>query len=376
MAPYNRPTFEQILADLIAEGKAKLARIKNWVVGGVIRTLLAVVAKGLDQLYTVIDSAIDLAFPDTSYGVWLALIARLIGLEKKVARKAEGRVILGRNEANGAKDIPKDSVVATVTGADGKIYRFKTKADDVLPAGETEVEVEVIAESVGKAYNVGAGTITEIVSSLPGIDYVRNEDDWLDIEGTDTETDDELRERIRLRWAAFSYGGTAELYQSVALGIDGVMTVVVNANAPRGDGTLDVIITGSAVVPTQNLIDAVQAAIDAVKPKLADVLVKGPTLAPIDVTLVGTKSLAGGEVNAVLADLEDAVEALFLSVDNPNGAGAFQTGQKVVRARFAQVAMQVAWMANVDVVLPDEDVLLDGDELAQPGDINLSVVGS
>lgn len=374
MAEYERPTFTEILSSLIANGKSTLTRIKNWAVGAVVRSTLGVVAKGLDQLYAIIDRVLLLAFYDTSTGAWLERIGILHNRPRKVARKAQGRVIYGREESGGAKNIAAGSIVGTTTTPDGKLLRYKTDEDTTLPDGELEVEVDITAETVGSRYNVGSGAIDQMITSIPGIDYVRNDQEpyWLDTEGTDKEEDEAMQQRMPLVWSELSFPAPGEKYKSVARAILGVSDVYVDINAPRGDGTIDIIIWGDGGAPTPELVETVQTAIDLIKPDLADVLVKAASASTQNIVVNLVKGLGSGEVTAIKAAGETALASLFLPSDNES---AYRIAEKFSRAKIYAESIQVPNVSNVDVVIPAEDVDIDPDELAQPGTITVNVVG-
>jgi uncharacterized phage protein gp47/JayE len=364
-------SFATILADLLAEGKSRMTRVKNWVVGGVMHSILAVLAKGLAALYENLARAIDLAFLETSEGVYLRAIARLIGVTPREATKATGRVVFYRTATTSPKTIPAGTLVAVASGSP----RFKTTAAATLAIGETEIEVAVEAELAGSAGNVGDGSINRLISSLPGIDGVRSDQagGWLDREGSDADTEEQLRERCQVRWATFSYGGTAQLYISTALEITGVDRVTVLSRAPRGEGTVDIVLSSTAAdgVPTPALLAAVQALVDARKPCEADVLVKAPTLWPEDVTLTVVRDLEGGTAAEIRAAVEDAVEALFLP---STGEQVYDIGDDLVRAKLFAAAIAVPYVANVVVVEPANDVPIGDDRLARLGALTVEVV--
>lgn len=370
MASPEIKTFAEILAELLAEGKSRMTRIKNWVVGGVMHSILAVLAKGLASLYENLARAIDLAFLETSEGVYLRAIARLIGVTPRAATKARGRVIFYRSETGSEKPINAGSLVAVTSGSP----RFKTTAAAVLAVGESEIEVEVEAELAGAAGNVGSEAINRLITSLPGIDGVRNDqaEGWLDREGSDADTEDQLRERCRVRWAAFSYGGTAEMYISTAWEITGVDRVAVLSLAPRGAGTVDVVITSTAAdgVPTAEMLTEVQALFDARKPCEADVLAKAFTPWVYDVTLTVVRDQAGGTADEIKAAAEAAIEDLYLPSDN---ALAFDIGDDLVRARLFAAAIAVQHAANVIIAAPPADVDIPDAGLARLGALTVEV---
>jgi len=377
MAIYERPTYAEFLEWLIAQAKTLMTAIKNWRVGGVVYTLLATVAKGFDKLLDVVDTALAMAFWDTSEGEYLDRIANLLNSPRQQARKAEGRVMFGRDVAGGPVEIPVGRVVSTTPMSDGQPRRFVVSALATLPDGALDVEVPVIAQVVGSRYNVAAGQITELVTPITGIDYVHNDQTtyWLDVEGTDREEDATLQARLPLALSRASLAGVRTLYESIAAPIAGVLTV---KSWPHGValGQVDVLITGGAddAQPSPALIAQAQAAIDVVKPDLSNVVVRGPREHEIDIEVSVVKSLAGGEVGQIRQATYDAIQALFLPSSN---ARVFGTGNGFVRATLAAEIMQVAdYVANVHVIAPPEGVTVDPDELLRPGTITVNVVGA
>jgi len=364
-------TFATILAELLVEAKSRMTQIKNWVVGGVMHSILAVLAKGLAALYENLERAIDLAFLETSTGIYLRAIAVLIGVEPREATKAVGRVIFSRTTPTSEKTISAGTIVATTTGNP----RFVTTADATLVVGETEIEVEVEAELAGAAGNVGDGAITRLITSLPGIDGVRNDqaEGWLDREGGDADTEDQIRERCRLRWTSFTYGGTAEHYIATAMEISGVATVAVLSSAPRGEGTVDIVLTSTSVdgMPTPVMLAEVQTLVDARKPCEADVLVKAFTAWPNDVTLTIVRDLAGGVAADIQAAGEAAIEDLYLPSTNDL---AFSIGDDLVRAKIFAVAIAIEYAANVIITEPPADVEIPAAGLVRLGTLTVEVV--
>lgn len=376
-------TFTEILDDLIAEGKTQMPKVKNWLVGSVVRSILAVCAKGIEKLYEALKQGVGMAFLTSPFGdggpkasgEYLKAIAAMLGIIVQVATRAKGRVIFFRENTTGDRDINKGTLVATDVGEDGNKRRFRTTADATILDGEAEIEVEVEAEIAGAEWNVGGGTIVNIESTLIGIDGVRNDQPggWLDKEGDDDESETALAERCIGRWAAITYGGAAESYISFSKEVVGVELVAVNALAPRGEGTVDVIITSTAPdgIPTAQMIDDVQAIVDARKPVESDVLVKGPTSVPVNVVMTIYRESAGGIAATVKAAVEDAVEALF---QPQAGEGGFGIGDDATRARLFAAAIAVPYVANVVISSPSVDVGVQPDGLANLNSLSVTVM--
>lgn len=106
--------------------------------------------------------------------------------------------------------IPKGTRVTP----DGKIY-FATTSDLVIKAGTLSGEVEAKATTAGSSCNeYTAGSIRYIVDNVQYLSGVENV--TKSAGGTDSESDDALRERIRLVPESYSTAGCAEGYEYFA----------------------------------------------------------------------------------------------------------------------------------------------------------------
>lgn len=328
---------------------------------GVFRGLIELWCWGLHQLYLFLAYILTMAFPLLSEEAWLELHAGQVELVKKAATKASGSVVFTRVVTTGNVPIPAGRIVRTKPDAQGKVYRFVTAAASVLLDGTAEVTVPVVAEDYGQAANVTVGQITEIVTTIPGVDGVENRVGWLSSEGSDTETDKALRERYRLAWQG-NNGLTKYAYKSWALEIAGVIAVEVLDQHPRGQGTLDVVIKSTAGVPTQILIDAVTANIEGKEAINDDWLVKGPTPAGVDIA--GELVLLSGDPTVIVAEAESRLRALFEDPSQVEGIEPLQIGEDVPLDRLVATVMAVGGVKNIVWASPLADVVIPEDGLA------------
>lgn len=365
-----RTLVDEAIARLKTSGGSKVTNLNP---GGVFRTLLEMSLQGVADLYKLLAEVAPQGFAGTASGPWLDLKAQEVGITRNPARKTEGLVTFFRTDAAGQVQIPAGTVVRTEAGASGEYLRYLTSVDAVLPDGALEVVVPVLAEFPGAQYNVGEGLITVLVTNIPGVEGVRNDAGWITSEGADEEDDESLRQRYFLRWSELSLGGTRQAYISWARSVPGVRDVAVDDNFPRGQGTVDVIITGTAGPPSQALIDEVQAYVDQRRPVTANVLVKAPTAQPVDVTLTVWIPADTGEVAAVQADVEAAVRALF-GLQEVDGIAALRIGEDLLRARLVAIVMARQHVVNVDVASPAADVAIPVDGLATLGTLSITVL--
>jgi len=302
-----------------AQENGNLPKVLNFY-RGPFRGLVELWSFGLYQIYGVLDRAIQQAVPMLAdEAEWMQQHIEQVGLTRKSARRASGRLWLERSDSSGNWVVPSGRVFSTLPDGNGEEYRFLSIQDEIIPDGVLFAEISVTAEKEGTQYNVAPFTITEMKTHIPGIEKVENRYDWIDVEGTDTESIEDMRDRYVLAWKGLG-GANKHAYKSWALSVAGVHTVEVIDNHPRGQGTIDVLILGSAGLPGTQLIEDVSSVIESNRPINDDVAVSGPTVKEvyISLTLVVIDDTIGSmvaDVKNVLNQLFDPLEGLGIGVD-------------------------------------------------------------
>lgn len=312
MIPIDR-TLEQIRDDLFS--KISTVQQDGWLPQnlnlnrGPARGLIELWTWGLFQLYSFLKLILAQGFPLSATGLWLDLHCVQVDIQRLQKKKAKGVVFVLREGTDGNVTIAKNSIFKTKTDGNGRVYRFVVEQETILLDGQTEVAVQVESEEYGQATNVVVGQITEIVTTISGVDAVENRAGWLETEGVDTETDEKLRERYVLAWKDVN-GSTKYAYQSWARSVNGVIAVLIIDNHPRGQATVDVIIRGTAGIPTQELLDAVNEIVVKNRPINDNTLVKGPI--PVSVDIDCELELLSGDPVAIIANATNRIQAMFL----------------------------------------------------------------
>ncbi|OHD25785.1 MAG: hypothetical protein A2Y38_21445 [Spirochaetes bacterium GWB1_59_5] len=330
---------------------------------GIARGLIELWCWGLWQLYQFLVLVLSQAFPDAATGVWLDLHCKQVGVTRKPATQAIDTVYFMRSGSEGNVPIPAGRVVRTKPDGLGHIYRYVTTAAAILPDGATEVAVPVVAEEYGAGANATAGQICEIVTVIPGVDSVENRVGGLISEGATVEGDDALRLRYELAWKKLN-GCTKYAYEAWAREVTGVAGVKILDQHPRGQGTVGVIVLGTAGIPTQTLLDAVTANImgtgnkDEKYPINDDVAITAPTAIPVNI--IAVLELFGGDAPAILAAAENRVRALFaplpvVSTIDPLGVGGDMTRDRLISALMLSNVKRVN-TNFIDVVVPQDGV--------------------
>jgi uncharacterized phage protein gp47/JayE len=337
---------------------------------GPIRGMIELWAWGLSKLYELLISILNQAFPRFSSDNWLNLHCEQINITRKPATQARGKVKFFRaGDLSSNVPIAAGRIVKTKPDGLGKVYRYITSESAVLQKDAESVTVAVIAEDYGQGANAAPGQISEIVTVISGVDGVTNDDDWLVSEGADGERDASLRERYVLAWQAL--GGLSKyFYHSLARSVPGVIGVAVLDQHPRGQGTVDVVIKGAAGLPTADLLEKVDAVIQAGKPQNDDVLVKAPT--PVAVSIAIKLIMLDGNLEEAKNAATNRIAALFASPAMPD-ITPLAIGDDFVRDRLTGVLMAIPGLKKIVYTSPEDDLTVAPDGLAVLQNINIKV---
>ncbi len=332
---------------------------------GLVRSFLELFADGHARLYEYLRNLLPQAFGNMATGDWLrTLHAPAVGITPITRTKARGYVTFSRTGSTGNVSIPASRIIKTKPDGTGQVYRFVTSASAVIPEGQTSVSVLAEAEEYGSASNVAAGMISEIVTYIPGVDQVTNASGWLVNEGIDDESDASLQQRYTLAWRSLN-GVTKYAYESWVRSIPGVADVRILDQHPRGQGTVDVVITGTGGFPTQNLLDAVTAKVESLRPINDDALVYGATPVPVDIT--AELVLTGGTASVIETAAETALRTLFDT--------GLRIGEDVTRNRIVTEIMRVSRnIKNVTLTAPVADVAVGDAERAEAGSLTITSI--
>lgn len=152
--------------------------------------------------------------------------------------------------------IPAGTRAATESG----LY-FATDEDAVISAKSLYVDVKATAAEGGTGYNdILAGAITTMVDLITYVDSVTNISATTG--GTDEESDDAYRERIKLRLSSFSTAGPANAYKYWALTADNnISDAYVESPSPNVISVY--VVKNDGTLPDDTLIQTVQKVVNA-----------------------------------------------------------------------------------------------------------------
>lgn len=279
--PDEEKVMEEIRSELEEEGFI----INNFNKGGIFYLIIRIFVTIYIELKTLARTIINNLFIEHADEDWLEIKAPDFGKARKEAVKARGYVTIYRNEYQNALQVTRGHMFKTPPDVNGKEWKFYVVETTVINAGEAEGRVLVEAEQSGTDYNLPAGKITVSMIYLDGVESVSNEEGWLHLEGADMEDIEDFRERIGESWSELAELTTEDKLKNVARKVSGVLDVVVDAQHPRGQGTTDIIITGTGGEATGELLQRVEEATSYLKGNYDDFLYKSSTVIYQDMIL-------------------------------------------------------------------------------------------
>lgn len=233
-------------------------------------------------------------FPDTADSEYLERHANLRGIRRRNPTAAAG-TISGSGATAGS--VISDGLQIK----QGDLMFVTTEAVTVGSAGEYSVSVAAV--TAGSASNIKSAAAQWMAApaGVPSECTVQAEG------GTDAETDAELLARLLERIRRPAAGGNRYDFKNWALDVDGVTSAYVYP-LRRGLGTVDIVITSSNGMPTEDTIKNCQEYIDDVRPVTAkDVLVMAPDALTIDVDV----SVYMPDIDEVQSPVERALTEYF-----------------------------------------------------------------
>ena len=340
--------------------------ITNFHSGGIFYTMLMIVLRVKIEFIQLLRTVLNNMFVSHATGVWLDLKMADYSKKRKKAQKTQGLVTVSRLDADGeAVKIPKGTVFKTVQDINGEELRFFALEAAVLQKGAQTVEVPVEAELEGTRYNVPQEQITRTLTYLGEVS-VSNTKDWITREGSDTEDDESARTRTLRSWSELAQRAIEDTFINTAESVPGVLFAQADCLHPRGQGTVDVIVTGTAGEATEGLLNDVRNAVAQIAGPYDNILVKSSVTVPQDIAVTVTVSNAPDN-----SQIENRVRTIL------TGLLAVRKGRRLHELTCSDINLAIRsgcdTVTNAVVTVPAADVRLSRDKVIIPGTISVTV---
>jgi phage-related baseplate assembly protein len=307
-------------------------------------------------------------------------LGQLVGVTRLPAQSAKTTILLTLTEGHTDVVIPSG---LRVQSTDGRATFELIESATVL-TGTNTVSIIAIAQQSGVLFNDYAiDTITEILDPQPYLASASNT--TVSEGGTDEETDDALRERIKLAPNSFSTAGPYKAYEfwtksASPLIID---VAVDNRKYQSGDtipsgyaigdaipGTVEIfpLMADLAETPTE-ILDAVETVLTAekIRPLNDIIFVTSPN--GVDTDIVVNLVIYEGVIQA------DIISAVTANLENFKNGRRKLLGQDIVIDQIKSVSM-IEGVYKCNVATPATDLIINSTEFADIGTITVNVTGT
>ena len=239
--------------------------------GSFTQNMISPVSEELAKIYLEQRDLLDMAFVRNGFFNYLDDKCWEYGIDRKIGTSAVGEVTFegadGTSISNG-----------TVIHHNDLYYVVLNDAD--ISNGKADLIVE--AYEMGKKYNVIRNTEFALKENIQGVTRVYAKEDFKG--GTDTETDEELRDRYFDTIKKSYTSGNVAHYEAWTTEVSGVGLCKVYP-LKNGNGTVEVVITDSNMLgASSELIESVKANIEEKRPIGANVSVVSATEKAINIT--------------------------------------------------------------------------------------------
>ena len=272
---YNQETYQVIRQRMLDNMSNDIDKRE----GSFVSNMVSPVGVEFAKYYMELDNILSIMFLEDATNEFLDKKVYDFGIYRKMGTSARGAIKV--TGANGTY-IPKGSEILS----QGELV-FYTLNDAWIENEEATIEVE--ASNVGIDFNIIANSIDKFAKKIEGVSSVTNEEEFK--EGTDTETDEELRERFFEIIRRPATSGNIYHYEQWAKEIDGINQARVKP-LWNGNGTVKVIVSNNNNIVSEEIVKKCQEHIDKVRPIGANVTVITPT--KLDIVVSGNVYIEEG----------------------------------------------------------------------------------
>ena len=361
------PTEEELLEQIKSELADGGFHITNFKSGGVFYTLMRIFIRIKIELLSLCRTMLGNLFVSSADRVeWLEVRAADFSKYRKPALKTEGNITLTRTNTDNPVKISKGCIFKTRPSSTGEELRFFSVRDVTFAIGEEICLVPVVAETAGSAYNVPADKITVCLIHLESVSGITNTADWITREGSDIEEMESLRSRTLNSFADLATHPTRDKYKSACEAVPGVLYVSVNDQHPRGQGTVDIIVTSSTGEASEALLADVQTAAMRIAGPYDNLLIQSSDTVRQDVAVTVILS-AILSADGIIERVEETIRNLF-EINRNRTLNEFYLSDLIVA-----IKQEVPTAKGISIITPDTDIVLGTDKVIVLGDVSVTI---
>lgn len=356
--PFTRPTLQQLIERINADIEARLAGTEPRLRRSVLGTLARSWAASVYSLHGHLDWIARQVIPATADREYLEAHCDWWGITRRPATPAGGAISC--TGTDGAV-IP---VGAGLLRSDGA--KYVTGADAVIVGGTATINV--VATTPGQNGNAAPGTRLTWVSPVAGVQSQATVAAGGLTGGSDIESDDALRARLRQHVQRTPQGGAIADYEAWALEVPGVTRVWVREHWV-GLGTIGLFFTrddDASPIPDASAVQAMRDHLDSRRPVgMGGLYVMAPAGVAVPVTVRLAPNTPSVQA-AVTAELRDLFRRQAVEDGSGNGTLPLSHIQEAISGAAGET--------DHVLVAPAANVVLSGGQLAMLGAITFQAL--
>lgn len=310
----------------------------------------------------------------------LDYLGEIVGVTRLPSQSARVTILLTLTDGHGDVVIPSGT---RISSSDGRAI-FQLIQDYAVLTADNSVSVTAIAQIAGKLGNDYAlGTISVILDPQPYLATAENT--TVSEGGSDEESDEQLRDRIKLAPSAFSNAGSYKAYEFWTKSASPVIidAFVDNKRYADGDDIPDGYVIGDPIPGTVEVFPLVESLVETPSEILEAVLavLNADKIRPLTDTVFATSpSPVATTIVVGLILYEGAVQSDILPIVQAN-LEAFRDGRRKLLGQDI-VIDQIKALCMIDgvykanVTTPSGDLVVAGNEFANITAITVTVTGT
>lgn len=294
----------------------------------------------------------------------LDYLGELVGVRRLPPQPARTILRFTLSEAQGF-----DVLIPAGTKVEAKDSRcvFKTESDAVIKAGQKATDVWAVCETPGVAGNgYMPGEINALLSPIAYVEKAENISTSMG--GTDEESDERFRARIREAPEHFSNAGSKGAYRFWAMTAhQDIIDVAVMSPSPGCVHVYPLMATGN---PTNEILNLVAKTLNAekVRPLTDQVMVLSPT--KVDFSIIADVTLFG------FADSGTVQEIINNRLSDYITKMRSQLGKDIIRSQIIGLINSVYGVYKTELISPVADIVLAENQWANCTGVTVNIVGS
>ncbi len=357
----NFTQLQVAMRNYIAANQDKITDFND---GSVLESYIEAVSREIAMLYVRCRVGFSSYLRSLPYSIF--------GFKQKEGLKASVKLVFSRSRPfSNDTQIP----AGTIVSAGG--LRFLTTQAGIIFAGETDSdEITASAESIGEKYNIGAGVIKTIVSTLPA-DIAGVNNPGAATGGTDSEDwgayIDRFSDYILGLSRTNGYG-----FQSALLAMDFVRSISIVEHFPPLDGIWNISVyledgsggmTGEDITKAKQIIDGAWADQynGGFRAPGINIRYLTPEIVPVNIKVSVTASLD------MISEIDDAVIIQEVEEAAKKFINSLKTGQEFWTSDLIVALRRITYLLDVDLDEPG-DVEIQENQIARFESCDVTVV--